>query len=496
MAGNDVTITVKTKGTKQAKKAFKEVEKSSLSLKKAAIGLGVAMGAQQLVRSIGAAVSRAEDMNSAYAITEQVIKQTGGAANLTAEQIKQLSAEQTQLTGVNKLLVTQGNNVLLTFKNLRDEAGAGNDVFTRTSASMLDMAAVMGTDAKSAAVQLGKALNDPIANLGALGRAGVQFTKAQKAAIKTMIETGDLLGAQKIILKEIESQFGGAAEASADSSAKIRNALLEVQEAVGNALLPALDALVKLTLKLAPLLEKTLTPSIAKVTDQFVDVVDIVTSLTDEAESLTGTLGGLGFDFGIVGDAAGMILNPVGGAIDALTNWAEITGVLKEETVEAVGILDRMANGSARMGLAAAQAAGHLPVLSDGMGDIGEAAEKAAPSIDSMRNALEGWNSALFTASERLRAFAQAGGDPNRLADIDRGLLPPGAVGALAHGGRVQAGVPYLVGEVGTELFIPDAAGTVISSRDLASLLTNTDAFDDAVLDTIARAKRNGQLVS
>ncbi len=61
-----------------------------MSLKKAALGLGVAMGARMLAGAIGSAIGRAEEMNSAYAITEQIVKQTGGAANLTADEIKTL----------------------------------------------------------------------------------------------------------------------------------------------------------------------------------------------------------------------------------------------------------------------------------------------------------------------------------------------------------------------------------------------------------------------
>ncbi len=347
MAGNDVTINVKTKGTKKAKKAFKEVEGATASLKKAALGLGVAMGARVLAAQIGAAIGRAEEMNSAYAITEQIIKQTGGAANLTAQEIKDLSKEQSLLTGVNKALVTDGNNVLLTFKNLRDEVGAGNDIFTRTSGAMLDMAAVMKTDAKSAAIQLGKALNDPIANLGALGRAGVQFSVDQKKAIKSMVETGDLLGAQKIILKELESQFGGTAEASADASDKMSNAFLEVQEAVGNALLPALDKLAELAVELAPILEKRLVPAVEEVVDVFIRTADTVGALVASFDAFADAVSGFGIDLGFVGEVAGKILNPVGGLIDALNNWAVASDLVDESTE---GLLSTASQMEARMG--------------------------------------------------------------------------------------------------------------------------------------------------
>lgn len=192
-------------------------------------------------RGIAEATRQAEKLTSAYAITEQVIKQTGGAANVTTEEIKSLSREQAFLTGINKEVILTGNNVLLTFKNVRNELGEGNDVFNRASALMLDIATVMGTDAKSAALQLGKALNDPVSQMGALSRAGLTFTAEQSKMIKEMVRGGDLLGAQTIILDELESQLGGTAEAAADASAKIARAFDEIEEAAGTAFLPFLE---------------------------------------------------------------------------------------------------------------------------------------------------------------------------------------------------------------------------------------------------------------
>jgi hypothetical protein len=90
----------------------------------------------------------------------------------------------------------------------------------------------------------GKALNDPIAGMAGLARAGVQFSEDQKKAIRAMVESGDLLGAQKLMLEEIESQIGGTAAASADATDKIANAFKEIQEAIGNAVLPIVENLV------------------------------------------------------------------------------------------------------------------------------------------------------------------------------------------------------------------------------------------------------------
>ena len=79
------------------------------------------------------------------------------------------------------------------------------------------MAQRFGTDVKSSIIQLGKALNDPIANLSALSRAGIQFSDDQKKMIKSLIDSGNQAQAQRVILKELEVQFGGSARAARDT---------------------------------------------------------------------------------------------------------------------------------------------------------------------------------------------------------------------------------------------------------------------------------------
>ena len=91
------------------------------------------------------------------------------------------------------------------FRNVRDEVGQGNDVFTRATKAGLDLAQIGFGTPESAAVLLGKALNDPIKGMTALTRAGVTFSEAQKETIRGLVDTGDLLGAQKIILAEVEA---------------------------------------------------------------------------------------------------------------------------------------------------------------------------------------------------------------------------------------------------------------------------------------------------
>jgi hypothetical protein len=197
-----------------------------------------------LVAAFGLAFKASEEQAKAEAKLNAVLKATGGIAGITAGHVKNLASELQQVTTFGDEVTISAANVLLTFKNLRNEVGEGNDIFDRTTKAMLDMSVALDQDLKSSAVQLGKALNDPIQGVSALTRVGVTFTDQQKEQIRTLQESGDLLGAQKIILAELESQFQGTAEAIAQTAGgqmkQALNALGDAGEQVGAAIAPIL----------------------------------------------------------------------------------------------------------------------------------------------------------------------------------------------------------------------------------------------------------------
>lgn len=205
---------------------------------KAAGGLLAAAGVGGFLRD---SIAGARESNKVAAVTANAIKVTGGAAKVTARQVGDLAAAISAKTGVDDEAIQSGANLLLTFKNVRNEVGAGNDIFSQATASAQDLAAAGFGSADSAAKMLGKALNDPIKGMSALGRAGVTFTAAQKEQIAALVETGDVLGAQKIIMAEVQSQVGGAAEATATAGDKAAVAFGNLQEVVGAKLLPIID---------------------------------------------------------------------------------------------------------------------------------------------------------------------------------------------------------------------------------------------------------------
>jgi hypothetical protein len=198
---------------------------------------GVAALGAELVASVGAA----GDAELAQADLAAVLASTKGIAGLTAGELNQMASGLQDVTRFEDDTTLRGEAMLLTFTNI------GRNVFPQATESMLDLATKMGMDVGSAAIMLGKALNDPIAGVTALRRVGVQLTDAQEAQIKSLAALGDVEGAQKIILGELQTELGGAARAAGDTFPGkldiLKNKFMDIQENIGGAMLPGLTLL-------------------------------------------------------------------------------------------------------------------------------------------------------------------------------------------------------------------------------------------------------------
>ena len=178
----------------------------------AIVGGAAALGG--LVATVKVGIDEFMTAQKVVAQTGAVLKSTGRVANVTAENIAEMSSSLMELTGIDDEAIASGQNLLLTFTKIRNETGKGNNIFDQATLAMTNLSVAMGKDLSSSAILVGKALNDPVKGVGALSKAGVQFTAGQKEMIKGMVESGDVMGAQKLILKELETQFGGSAEAA------------------------------------------------------------------------------------------------------------------------------------------------------------------------------------------------------------------------------------------------------------------------------------------
>ncbi len=231
-------------------KAFSSATKSGSSFGSGLVKLGkvAAVGTAAAFAGLAVVIKQGFDElgegQKVAAQTAAVLKSTGGEANVTAKQIDEMAQSLSQLSGVDDEVIGAGENMLLTFTNIRNEVGKGNDIFNQATSTLLDMSTALGTEPRKAAIQLGKALNDPVKGITALTRVGVAFTDGQKAQIKAMVAAGDTMGAQKVILKELNKEFGGSAKAAGETLPgqlnKLRNGLEEAAAGMAQALLPFL----------------------------------------------------------------------------------------------------------------------------------------------------------------------------------------------------------------------------------------------------------------
>jgi acid phosphatase family membrane protein YuiD len=240
LIGRDRTTPAFNSAARSASHAEGSFHKAGASFR--ALG---AIAAGAVVAGVGAAgvalkilVGDAQDAEKANALTAAVLKSTGGAAKVSAAQVTALATAISEKTGIDDTAIQSNENLLLTFTNIHNEVGKGNKIFNRATMAVTDMSVALGEDTKNASIQLGKALNDPIKGITALSRVGVSFTAQQKDQIKTLVDSGHTLDAQKVILKELGKEFGGAAVAAATPMDKLKATLHNVSEELGGKLLP------------------------------------------------------------------------------------------------------------------------------------------------------------------------------------------------------------------------------------------------------------------
>lgn len=186
-------------------------------------------------RFLGDSIDEARAARKAMAQTAAVMRSMGRteAPRRVSKMIDDLEA----MSGIDGDNIREMTNVLLTFGNVTGKT------FETANALALDLSVAFGKDLQSSAVMVGKALNDPEKGLTALTRVGVSFTKQQQEQVKAMMESGDLAGAQAIIMAELTRQVEGSAEAQADGIAKTQVAYDNLKEQIGEVLMSTGDLL-------------------------------------------------------------------------------------------------------------------------------------------------------------------------------------------------------------------------------------------------------------
>lgn len=426
----------------------------------AALGLGAKIGFDELAES-----------QKVSAQTGAVLKSTANAARVTQTQIEALAGALSKKTGVDDEAIQSGQNMLLTFTKIRNEAGKGRDIFNQATKATLDLSVAMGKDMQSSAILVGKALNDPVKGMSALSRAGIQFTAEQKEMVKGMIASGDTMGAQKLILKELETQFGGSANAAGKtltgSINKAKNSFLEMAAQLVSALLPTL---LKLT-AFVQTASKWMTEH-----QRAVQIGAVALAGLAAAVLLVNAAMKVASATTIVFTAVQKLLNTTIGAnpfvraaiVVAALTAALIVAYKESETFRNIvngvfqavktavatainfmlGLFDRYLGGIQ----AILTAASKLPFVGDKFRGLADSVGKAREQVRELQTSIDNLKSKDITISTTI----------TRVYKERSEVLPGAPIGRRAHGGPVKRGLPYLVGEKGPEIMWPSMAGKII----------------------------------
>jgi len=187
----------------------------------------------------------ARSVRMASAQVAQGIETTGGAAGRTLAELQEQAEKLQGTTLFSKSDIMMAQAQMLTFTNLKGV------IFDQAIPAVMGLATRMGgngpADLKGALLQVSKAMQDPERNLARLQRSGVDFTAAQAELIKGLVQHGHLAQAQKMILAELNKEFGGSAEAArkaAGPQADLKEAYEKLQEAIGPLIQTAITPLV------------------------------------------------------------------------------------------------------------------------------------------------------------------------------------------------------------------------------------------------------------
>ena len=474
------------------------------------------------------------------------IQSTQGAAGYAADELFRMASGLQDITRFgNEDILKNVTGPLLTFTNV-----AGPQL-EAAQVAVLDMATALQIDLKSASIQVGKALNDPILGLSSLSRAGVQFTDSQKEVIASLVETGDVAGAQQIILNEFSRQFGGQAAADAlagaGAIAQLANSWGDLKESIGAVLVPmlvplvdmmrdlvkwfqALDPEQKKSIVMWGAIVTALGPVLAIAGMAVIGFAALAGALVSLGPIIAGLLGPLGLlaaglvafgpevldGFTMAVDGIKMetdgllgVVTSLGAIAQDLANgdWAGAWNKMKDtlaETARIIGNLIGSIGGAIGNTLAA--------VVLMFKGDWAGAWETAGRVVDNLKqividfigaanfdSVVAGIKSMIEWFGNLLQPIKDAARElTNYLGLTDGGMVPvdgskmfydpgaplvPGGGGPVtnqsvidgmssylpgrATGGPVTAGQPYMVGEVGPELFVPDQSGTIISNNQM-----------------------------
>lgn len=209
--------------------------------------LGPIIGVTSALAALGKSLTVFQGRETDVAVLKAGLKGLVTDVDASAAALEKLGDEFGKTTLFSEEDFTRGAQLLTSFRSI---AVSNYEEVINTAGNV---AQVMRTDVNGSLLQLAKALQDPVLGLSALSRSGIQFNETQKETIKSMVAVGNVADAQKLILRELQTQYQEAAKvagktglaAALDTLAEVAN---DVFNAIGNIFSPlATQAATKFT---------------------------------------------------------------------------------------------------------------------------------------------------------------------------------------------------------------------------------------------------------
>ncbi len=191
--------------------------------------------------AIGYSVKQFSDAQAVQAKLNATLESTKFAAGLSATELTNMADALSKVSTFDDEAILGAENLLLSFTKI------GKEVFPQAIQAAADLAGKFGS-LDAAALAIGKALERPTEGLGALSRAGINFTEDEVKVFQALIDTGKAAEAQTEILKKLSTISSGQAAAAANTlsgqMAQMQTAFNNVAESIGAVYAPILQQVV------------------------------------------------------------------------------------------------------------------------------------------------------------------------------------------------------------------------------------------------------------
>lgn len=357
MAAKEISIVLNAKD--QTKAAFASLQRqvdgtarSFNSLKNVMAG---ALAGVSISSTITKFIQETINAEQEQAQLAAVLRSTGEAAGWSQQQLNDMAESLARSSTFSAGEITNAQTRLMAYTGIVGKA------VPETMQAIVDMSARTGQSIEQSAEMLGKAINLPSAGMTSLKKMGFDFGEEQIRAAKKLEAAGKVYEAQQIVLAELTSSYGGAAQAARDT---FGGAVKALQNNINDLLTGDGGSMAQLKASVEGL-NQTLESDETRAAFQMMVkwMTDVSTTAIQAAGGIVGLINrvqelrreaGPNGLINRVFDAAGAVVNPIG------TAYGLVSGLIKGESPQTqeyqatVRALDNRIAGRAASGAAAA----------------------------------------------------------------------------------------------------------------------------------------------